>query len=155
MAKLRALTVDRVFTAHAIVSGLAGLLALLIPNVFEFLLLPHGERFALRDNANAMNVVEHLTLRYFGALLLGSAWIAWSARANPDARARRALVQAFALVFALTLLSALRAQLAAGSPMAARNWFNIFGLAALTAGYCYYSFVEPLKTFDGIGKGLL
>jgi hypothetical protein len=151
----RAVNVTHVFTAHAIVSGIGGAVAFLLPNLFEYFLLPHRQRFAFRDNAKPGDRVEHLMVRMYGALVLGQAYIAWTARSNPDATFRRSLVHAYTLVFSLTFLALLRAQVTPDGPLSAWNWVNIIGFAALAASYGYYSVMEPIRTFDGLGKGIL
>ncbi len=146
--------VESVFLAHAVAATLLGGLAFALPHVFEYVFFPHGERFALRNNARVGDRVEHLLCRVLGALLLGSAWAAWSARANADAAARRALVQAFGGAAALVLVALLRAQLAPDGPFSRWNFLNIAALAALTAGYGRFVFLEPIKAFEGLGHVL-
>lgn len=151
----RRVTVDTLFTAHACASAAAGVIAFLVPHFFEFFLVPHGEKLALRNNAVPGDRVEHLLVRMYGALVVGQAYIAWAARMNPDAQFRRSLVHAFAGVFSLTFLALLRAQLAPNGPLSPWNWLNILLFASLAGGYGYYSFIEPIRTFEGIGKGVL
>ena len=125
-------SIDDIFLAHAIVSCFFGLVAFLAPNVAEFLLVPHGEKFYWRDNGSVGDKIEHLTIRLFGALLLAQAWIAWNARTIADGATRRMLVQAYFGFFLAALLAHLRAQLTPGNALTAWNWLNIFAFAGLS-----------------------
>ena len=124
-------TIDDLFLAHAFVSGVFGLFAFLLPNVAEYLLVPHGEKFYWRDNGSVGDKIEHLTIRLFGALLLAQAWIAWNARTIADGATRRMLVQAYFGFFLAALLAHLRAQLTPGNALTGWNWLNIFAFAGL------------------------
>jgi hypothetical protein len=155
MPKKHRVNVESLFTAHASVSAFLGLVAFVFPHLFEFFLLPHGEKLALRNNAVPGDRVEHLLVRMYGALVLGQAYVAWSARTNTDATFRRSLVHAFAGVFTLTFLALLRAQLAPDGPLSSWNYLNILTFASLAVAYGYYSLVEPIRVFEGIGKGVL
>ncbi len=144
--------VDTLLLCHAAFAALAGALAFLAPHVFEFFFVPHGERLVLRDNADAGQKLEHLTVRLYGALILGQAWITWCARRTEDAYFRRALVQAYCGVFALTTLGLLRAQLTPGGNLNGWSWLNTALFAGLAGGYGWFAFVQKLAVFEGLGK---
>lgn len=63
--------VDLLFVVHSGVALLCGLLAVLLPHVFEWFLVHHGERLAIRDNSGGTQKIEHLTIRIYGCLILG------------------------------------------------------------------------------------
>jgi len=147
--------VDLLLLLHTTLAAASGCLAFVFPHALEFFLIPHGERFGLRDNAGDASKVEHLAIRMYGALILAQAWICWSARRVDNAPFRRALVQAYTACFALTTLALLRAQLTEGGHLAAANWVNILVFAALTGCYAWFAFVERIAAFEGLGKGLL
>ena len=65
---------------------------------------------------------------------------------------RRALLQAYWVVFTLTSLALLRAQVTAGGNMAASNWFNIVGFVGLALAYGWFAFLEQERAFEGLGK---
>jgi hypothetical protein len=79
-------------------------------------------------------------------------WIVWSARRIEDAYARRALVQAYFIVFLLTTLALLRAQLTPGGHFNMFNWVNIGMFGFLSVYYAYFVFVEKISVFEGLDK---
>jgi hypothetical protein len=105
---------------------------------------------------------------------MGQAWIVWNARKIENAQVRKSLVQgrpldmrqprhllcthasslsaAYAVVFLLTGLSLLRAQVTEGGGMNSLNWLNIVLFFGLSGYYTYFVLVEPVKVFEGIGK---
>ena len=85
--------IDALFAGHAIMAGVLGTLAVLLPHLFEWMLVHHGEKFSLRDNSDVSQKVTHLVVRLYGALILGQAWIVWHARRISEPAVRRALVQ--------------------------------------------------------------
>jgi hypothetical protein len=147
--------VDTLFVAHAGVAALSGVLAILFPHVFEYVIVHHGETLRLFNaTANDDQKIEHLVLRMYGGLILAQAWIVWRARTDADAPMRRALVQAYALAFGVTTLALLRAQLTEGGGLTAWNWLNIAMFTGLTAAYGWFAVYERISAFD-LGKGSL
>lgn len=118
----------------------------------RWLLIHHGEALALRDNSSDSKVT-HLMVRLYGALLLAQAWIVFSARRIEDAQARRALVQAYCLCFALSTIAMLRAVLTEGGNLSVMNWLNILLYAALAGLYGWFVFGNRIKVFEGLDKG--
>lgn len=74
--------VDALFMVHAGFCAAAGSLAFLLPHLFEWFAVHHGEQLALRDNTDDAQKVTHLITRLYGALILAQV----SARAKPRAR---------------------------------------------------------------------
>lgn len=150
--------VDTLLQVHAAVAAASGAAAFLLPHVFEYFLIPHGESLSVsgggssRGNTGDASKIEHLSIRLYGALIAAQAWICWSARRAASAEMRRALVQAYAACFALTAAALLRAQLTPGGGLAAANWLNIAGFAALAAAYGYFALFERIAVFEGLGK---
>jgi len=62
---------------------------------------------------------------------------------------------AYAVVFLLTALALLRAQVTEGGGMNSLNWINIALFGGLSAYYGYFVLVEPVKVFEGIGKSTM
>ncbi len=81
-------------------------------------------------------------------------WIVWKVRAIEDAHTRRALVQAYAIVFALTAIALLRAQLTEGGHFNAWNWLNIAMFVGLSAFYTWFVAFEPIAVFEGLDKAV-
>lgn len=76
----------------------------------------------------------------------------WNARRVSDAHVRRALVQAYFAVFALSTLALLRAVLTEGGGLSAWNWLNILLMAALTTFYGWFALYERIAVFEGLDK---
>jgi hypothetical protein len=138
---------DALLAAHAVVAAVVGAAAVLAPNVWEWFVLHHaGEALAVRSTANDDQKVTHLVIRMYGALIAAQAYIVASARAHPHAESRRALVRAYTAAFAVTTLALLRAQLT-GAGLSGAAWLVIALFAALTGGYGWFAFVEPIAVF--------
>jgi len=144
--------INSLFAAHAFMALITGSLAFLLPHLFEWFMVHHGEHFALRDNADASQKVTHLVTRLYGSLILGQAWITWNARRISDAYIRRALVQAYWLVFTLTALSLLRFQTTPGLNQSQWNFVNIFLFTGLSVAYGWFAFFERIHVFEALGK---
>lgn len=143
------------FSLHAALSGAVGALAVVLPNVVEWLLVHHGQRLQLRDNLRGAEAkVAHLLIRLLGALLLTTSAIVWQLR-TAEAGVRRCVVQAFALFFGLSTLVLMRAQMTetTGGAMSGWNWVNIAACLALTAQYAYFACVDRIAVFD-FGKSM-
>jgi len=147
--------VDMLLYSHFVFALVAGSLAFIVPHIFEYFMIHHGEKFALRDNGDPAQKVEHLTVRLYGALILAQAVITWSARKSNDAAWRRALVQAYCLCFSLTTLALARAQLTPGGNFNNANWINILMFAGLSVAYGWFAFFEKVTAFEGLGKATL
>ena len=149
--------VDRLFLAHAAFALAFGLVAFLAPHLFEWFMLHRaGEELRLFSGGATRTddqKVTHLVIRLFGALVLGQAHIVFSARGIAEPLVRRALVQAYAGVFALMTAALLRATLTEGggfSPLFSA--INIISFAALTIAYGWFAFYQPISVFEGLGK---
>ncbi len=118
--------VDILFLFHALFATVLGLCAFLVPHVFEWVLVHHGETLKLRDNAESEQKITHLIIRLFGALIMSQGWIVYNARETSDAHTRRSIVQSYFLCFFCSSLALLRAQLTEGGNLAsetvARSW---------------------------------
>ena len=150
--------VDTLFLAHAVFALAFGLTAFLVPHVWEWFMAHHaGETLRVfRSGANTLNddqKVTHLVIRLYGALVLGQAHIVYSARAITEPLVRRALVQAYAVVFGLMTAALLRASLTEGGSFSpAFAVANISAFATLTAVYAYFAVLQPIAVFEGLGK---
>jgi hypothetical protein len=144
--------VNALLGAHAVMAAVTGSLAVLTPHLFEWFMVHHGEAFALRDNADASQKVTHLVTRLYGSLIVGQAVIVYSARQSSDAFMRRALVQAYWLVFTLTSLALLRFQTTPGLNQSAWNWANIALFVSLAVSYGWFALFERISVFESLGK---
>jgi hypothetical protein len=61
------------------------------------------------------------------------------------------VLQAYWLCFTLTAMALIRAQLTSGGGFNAYNWINILLFVILAAGYGWFSFVERISVFEGLG----
>jgi hypothetical protein len=147
--------VDTLFVVHAAVSAVGGFLAFVVPHIFEWLLIHHGESLRFRGaTMNDDQKLTHLALRLFGALLLAQAWIVWHARKITEPETRRALVQAYFGTFVLSTVALLRAQLTEGGGFSSWNWLTILLFAGLAGLYGVFVFLRPIKVFEGLGRAL-
>ena len=119
---VKRLGVENLFLFTFCSCALSGAVAYLLPHVFGCFLVPHGEKLSLRDNSVRSDMEPHLILRLYGTAQLAFAYVSWSARALKDPEARRSLIRAFFLMYALCALAMLRAQLAHDSILSAWNW---------------------------------
>jgi hypothetical protein len=133
-----------------------GITAFVFPHLFEFFMVHHGETLSMRDHS-AEDKVTHMVIRIYGALIIGQFWIVWSARKITDSLARRALVQAYTLVFTLTCLGLLYGQLTAspGEGLNNFNWINIGMFGFLALYYFYFCVFEPITVFESLDKSLI
>jgi hypothetical protein len=91
-------------------------------------------------------------IRIYGALIVGQFWIVWQARMTDDPQSRKNLIQAYSVVFALTALALVRAQLTDGGHLNQLNWLNILMFASLALFYLYFLVFEPPSFFEGLDK---
>jgi hypothetical protein len=128
--------VDNLFMFTAAFTGIAGLLAVIVPNVFEYICLNHaGESLRLRDNQGDQTKITHLVIRLLGAMLLALAWIVFSIRQSADAFMRRAIVQAYSLCFIVSSLAMIRAIFTKGGNLSALNYLTTLVYVALASLY--------------------
>lgn len=145
--------INFLFLVYARVTAVFGLVAVVFPNVAEWVLVHHGDRLRLRDNASPEAAVTHTVLRLFGALILGNAWLVHHVCGTDDSRVRRAAVQAFAVTWAVSALALLRAQLTHPA-WSITNWLAILTYAGL-AGVCsHHALSAKTPAFDGLGSRL-
>lgn len=55
--------IDNLFLVHSLMAGVLGTVAFVLPHLFEWFLIHHGEAFSLRDNSDASQKVTHLVTR--------------------------------------------------------------------------------------------
>ncbi|CAE7943214.1 ML4 [Symbiodinium necroappetens] len=123
----------------------------MLPHLFGFFL---GEEWhgTFRWNPDDGQVkITHVVIRLYGALILGQSFLTWAAKQTDDGRVRLAAVRAYAVVFGLTTLALLRAQLT-DSTWHVLNWLNLLLFACLAAFYGWFSLVQPPAVFEGLGK---
>jgi hypothetical protein len=154
-SNLARLHVETLFTVHCAFSGVVGAVSFLLPHVGEYFIVPHGEKFRLRDNSNREDQVPHLIIRLLGSLLLSSAFLSYLMRRVKDPEARRAVVRANFFFFSAAALALLRAQLARDSMLLRWNWLNIFAFAGLAYNAGHYAWFEPQQSFALPGAGRL
>ncbi len=118
-----------VFTINAIVAVLFGLAFVLAPAAA---LSPYG---VTTDQAG-LNIS-----RLFGAATLGYAVLAWSARNAEDSAARRAIVLALFLGFAIGFFASLAGQLT--GVVNALGWSTVAIYLLFALGYGYFQFSAP------------
>ena len=151
-------TVDTIFLAHAAFAFLFGLVAFLLPHVWEFFMVHHaGEQLRFMRSGKETRTddqkVTHLVIRLYGALCLGNAWIVFSARKISEPSVRRALVQAYSAVFALMTLALLRASMTEGGSFSFYfSAANIVAFGALAACYGFFAWLQPMRVFEGLGR---
>eukprot|EP00041_Stephanoeca_diplocostata_P004967 m.54117 g.54117 ORF g.54117 m.54117 type:complete len:201 (+) comp15477_c0_seq4:140-742(+) len=145
---------------QAYFSGIAGMFAILVPHLAGVFFGEHLHHSIRYNPAGDPEVkVAHIILRFYGALLIGQAYIVWHARAITDGKVRRTFVQAYAIVFAISLVVLLRAHFTETHfelqnltwERFLLNWGLIFFFALLTAGYAWFSIVMPPVVFSGLG----
>lgn len=116
-------------TLNAIVAALFGLGLVLVPATLMSL-------YGVTLGAEGIYVA-----RLFGAELLGYATLAWFARNTQESGARRAIILAFFVSWAVGFVCALIGQLS--GVVNALGWSNV-GLYLLFAlGYAYFQFMRP------------
>jgi hypothetical protein len=119
-------------------------LAVVLPHVFESFMVAHSDSEGWHPGGSEK--IVHLVIRLYGCLILGQGFIVWAARSMGDGDMRKALVSAYALIFGLTFLSLLRAQVTGG--MLAVNWLNVGLFGRLCAFYSWFVFVQPPVVYE-------
>ncbi|CAE8626670.1 unnamed protein product [Polarella glacialis] len=76
----------------------------------------------------------------------------WEVRKTDDGVVRRAIVRAYFVVFTLTTLALLRAQLT-DSTWHVANLLNLLLFGALAGFYGWFYWFNPPPVFEGLGKG--
>eukprot|EP00933_Yihiella_yeosuensis_P000857 TRINITY_DN101370_c0_g1_i1.p1 TRINITY_DN101370_c0_g1~~TRINITY_DN101370_c0_g1_i1.p1 ORF type:complete len:156 (-),score=17.75 TRINITY_DN101370_c0_g1_i1:119-586(-) len=139
------------FLVHSITAVSVGVLAFLLPHIFGFFL---GEEWhgSWRWNPDDNQVrISHVTIRLYGALILGQAIIVWEARKSEDGTFRRALVRAYFVVFTLTFLALARAHFT-DTHFHALNYLNLAMFGALAVFYGWFTWFQPPPVFEGLDK---
>ncbi|CAE8713460.1 unnamed protein product, partial [Polarella glacialis] len=138
--------------AHTVVAATFGTVAFLLPHLFGFFL---GEEWhgSWRFNPEEGQVkITHVVIRIYGALIVGQSLIVWEVRKTDDGVVRRAIVRAYFVVFTLTTLALLRAQLT-DSTWHVANLLNLLLFGALAGFYGWFYWFNPPPVFEGLGKG--
>eukprot|EP00397_Hematodinium_sp_SG-2012_P057853 GEMP01072712.1.p1 GENE.GEMP01072712.1~~GEMP01072712.1.p1 ORF type:complete len:149 (+),score=28.38 GEMP01072712.1:59-505(+) len=137
---------DRLFLAHAAVSCVVGIVAYVVPGLFGFCL---GEEFLLHHAGDGKKT--DLTVRLYGALLFGQAYIVYKMRRVTEGEVRRALVQAFTAVFTASGLALTRSHFTDESiPLV--NWVNMLVVWTLAGFYGHFAFFSPPPIFRGLDR---
>lgn len=145
--------VDLLLIVYSRVSAVFGLLALLVPNVAEWMLIHHGDKLRLRDNSSAEAAVTHTIIRLFAALVLAQAWIVHHLVGCDDSRVRRAAIQAFAVQWGVSALALARAQLT--HPLwSYSNWVAILSFASLSGLCGHFALYAKSPAFESFGGRL-
>ena len=118
-----------VFTVNAVVALLFSL---------GFLLAPAATlaRYGVTTDDVGIQVT-----RWFGAAVLGYAVLTWSARNSEESAARRAIVLALFLSFAIGLIVSVVNQLSGLAN--ALGWSTVAIYLLFTLGYGYFQFAKP------------
>eukprot|EP00929_Paragymnodinium_shiwhaense_P093682 TRINITY_DN53905_c0_g1_i1.p2 TRINITY_DN53905_c0_g1~~TRINITY_DN53905_c0_g1_i1.p2 ORF type:complete len:161 (-),score=25.88 TRINITY_DN53905_c0_g1_i1:262-744(-) len=144
---------DVLLLVHTAFATSAGVGALLVPHLFAVFLGEemHGRIFRWNPD-DGQTKLTHIVIRIYGALIVGQAVIVWNVRKCNDATIRRAIVQAYCIVFTLTATVLLRAHLTDDGfhPL---NLLNIFIFALLAAFYGWFC-MQPPPVFEGIDSML-
>lgn len=147
--------IDSLFVFHAIISGICGAVAYIFPHFFISLIIHRQDDNTAvfgHQGENNDQKVTYLVVRIYGALIAAQGYIVWNARSITDPWTRRALVQAYTIAFALTLIALLRAQLTEGGGLNGYNWITILLFLGLTMGYGWFVFFEKIKVFESLDR---
>jgi hypothetical protein len=145
--------VDFLFLVFSSCSAILGLIAVIVPHLFEWVLIHHGETLSFRaNNSDPTQKVEHLTVRLYGSLLLGFAFLIFQVRQSSDALTRRSVVQASWGVCLLSSLSLIRAQLTSGGNLSQWNWISILFFTALSSFFGYFAWIEKISVFESLSR---
>lgn len=139
---------DTLFLVHSVVAWGSGAFAFLLPHIFEAFMVPHTDTEGWHPGGSEK--IVHLVIRLYGAIILAQGFITWTARSVGDGAMRKGLVQTYALMFALTFIALLRAQLTGG--MLPLNWLNVLMFGALSGFYSWFVFVQPPTVYELPGR---
>src|SRR4030042_915187 len=88
----------------------------------------------------SVNVTGEFLGRYFGASLIGTAFLAWLTRTAPASETRRAILAALFVTMLLGFLVAVYDTFAgAGNPLV---WLNVGIYLTLAIGFVYFAFMK-------------
>jgi len=85
-------SVDVLFTVHAAIALVVGLLAVILPHAFEHFMIAYDEEGVGGYHPGGEAKITHLVIRLYGALIVAQSWIVWHARTQATGAMRRALV---------------------------------------------------------------
>lgn len=131
---------DRLFYFQSVAFLILGLLAFFLPHVFE-LFYAFGHRHETRDSE------LHLTVRLYGCLLLGNAWVLFAITKSRDPYLRKIILQAYSGVFILASLVMTVTQVVHIADWSVLSWLNILMMYGLS-GFCtYFAVFRPISDF--------
>ncbi|DAZ94742.1 TPA: hypothetical protein N0F65_011558 [Lagenidium giganteum] len=138
---------DLLFTVHAAISTISGVLCFA---------LPHSFLSPILGDANNTHFA-HEFIRLYGALTFAQGWLVWRTRLVSDALVRRTFCQAYCICFCLQAVALVRAQLSAPETHSSLHWINVIVLGALGLAYGYFLFFKTIKAFElpGLDKGFV
>ncbi|CAM9195608.1 unnamed protein product [Phaeothamnion confervicola] len=150
MARLQqfaaALNIERVLAYHAILSVIIGGLAFVLPHnlISSVFTVAAGEKHYSHSS--------HELLRLYGALTLGSGYLALRGRGLADGRVRRCLAEAYAVSYGLQAAALLRAHMTAPDKHSSLNAIAIWILGSLSGFYGYCRWWRTIKIFELPGE---
>ena len=130
---------DLLFSSHVISAVVCGIVCIVCPRAFLWFL------HETKDLSEGGYEVADIVIRIYGALIFGQAWLVYNTRKSGDASARKAFVETYFAVFALTSFCLCHAQVE--GHFSHFNWLNIAFFALLSASYGYFAFFEKVSTF--------
>jgi len=123
------MTLKLLFTLTAVVGAVFGLGFFLLPGSVLAL-------YGVAADAAPVNLA-----RLLGAAYLGYAALSWLVRDAPDSPARRGIVLALFIAFAVGLVASVLGQLAGA--VNALGWSTVVIFALFTVGFGYFQFMKP------------
>ena len=117
------------FIAHAVISLVFGIVAILFPTQF------------IGAYGGKIDDVGIVLTRIIGGMLIGYSAVSWFVRNAPASETRRGVVMGYMISFAvLTVVYIVGALGPAGT---SQDWFNVVLALLFTLGYGYYAFLKP------------
>lgn len=134
---------DTLFSVHAAVSILAGVVGYLWPGTA-------GAFFSTESQREAS--ISRAIVRPLCSLILAQGIIIWRARKIIDGAIKRAFVQAYFICFSLATLSFLNEHMQNGGVVSGKlvAILKIIFMIALSAGYGWFTFFQPPAVFHGL-----
>jgi len=146
MSQAHKTRLDRLFLLHATISVVIGALAYIFPGLFAFLL---GGEFKLH-HSGAGKLMD-LTIRLYGALLIGGGFIVYKMRNVTDGEVRRGIVQGCAGIFIASGLALGRSHFT-DETIPLVNIFTLLLMWMMAAFYTHFAVFSPPPIFEGLDR---
>jgi len=128
---------ELLFSLHAFIALVFGTTSIVYPRIYYFFFVPDWSVYSIDVS---WSPVFSVITRCYGSLILGQSWITFSARKNSNLKIKKALVQAYFIIFLLTFVSLLTAQLKENFHFL--NWLNVLCFFCLCTFYGYFAVVD-------------